>query len=29
MEDLGKNLVPGNQVQQDLFLGVAIVVLQT
>jgi hypothetical protein len=29
MEDLGKNLVPGNPVQQEMFLGVGIVVLQT
>lgn len=29
MEDLGKNLVPGNPVQEQLFLGVGIVVLQT
>jgi len=29
MEELGKNLVPGNPVQEELFLGVGIVVLQT
>jgi hypothetical protein len=29
MEVLGKNLVPGNPVQEELFLGVGIVVLET
>jgi hypothetical protein len=29
MEELGKNLVPGNPVQDELFLGVGIVVLKT
>ena len=29
MEELGKNLVPGNQVQEELFLGVGIVVLES
>jgi hypothetical protein len=29
MEESGKNLVPGNQVQEELFLGVGIVVLES